>query len=126
MNEKSALSAVLEGRCPQCRQKRLFKQAPYTLKFLEMHTNCGHCGLRYEREPGFFFGAMYISYALSVGILLTTGTLVYFIGSNPSSSTYIIWVIGISLLLYPINYRLSRILFLHLFAGMKFDPDKAK
>lgn len=126
MNEKSALIGVIEGRCPQCRQEHLFMTGPYTLKFLEMHKTCGSCDLQYEREPGFFFGAMFISYAFSVGIVLVTGALVFFIGSDPSTSTYIIWVIAVSLFLYPINFRYSRILFLHLFAGMKYDRDKVK
>jgi uncharacterized protein (DUF983 family) len=91
-----------------------------------MNKTCSHCGLQYEREPGFFYGAMYISYMLSVGILLVSGTIVYFVGNDPDLWVYITTVVIVSLLLYPINFRLSRILFIHLFAGMKFDPEKAK
>jgi len=34
-----------------------------------MHANCPVCGLKYEREPGYFMGAMYISYALALPTL---------------------------------------------------------
>ena len=122
---KSAFCGILEGRCPQCRQDHLFVHSTYHLKFLDMKEKCNHCDLRYEREPGFFYGAMYVSYVFSVAIVLVTGILVFIIGSDPPTSVYIISVILVSLLLYPLNYRFSRILFLHLFAGMKYDPEKA-
>jgi hypothetical protein len=34
-----------------------------------MNALCPDCGLRFEREPGYFLGAMYFSYPLSVPIL---------------------------------------------------------
>ncbi|MEM9340801.1 MAG: hypothetical protein AAGA66_18855 [Bacteroidota bacterium] len=37
-----------------------------------MHTNCPTCGLRYEKEPGNFYGAMYVSYGFSTAIFLVT------------------------------------------------------
>lgn len=126
MSEKSALVSVIEGRCPQCRQEKMFVSGPYTSRFFQMNKTCGHCGLQYEREPGFFYGAMYVSYILSVGILLVTGAIVYVLGNDPDIWVYIVSVVLISLALYPINFRLSRILFLHLFAGMKYNPEKAK
>ncbi len=63
---------------------------------------------------------------LSVGIFLVVGGLVYWIGSNPDLWVYLTSVFAVSIILYPINFRLSRTLFLHLFSGMKYDPEKAK
>ena len=91
-----------------------------------MNKVCSNCGLRYEREPGFFYGSMYVSYILSTGIFLVSGALVYFLGNDPDLWIYILTVVLISLILYPLNFRLSRSLFLHPFAGMKFDPETAK
>ena len=31
-----------------------------------MYESCPVCGLKYEREPGYFLGAMYFSYMLSI------------------------------------------------------------
>lgn len=126
MSKKSALRSVLEGRCPQCRQSRMFVYGAYHFKFLNMYKTCSHCSLQYEREPGFFYGAMYISYGFSVGILLVTSALVYLIGSNPSINVYITSVIIMSVVLFPVNFRFARVLFLHIFSGMKYDPKKAK
>lgn len=125
MRSVSALKSTLQGRCPQCRQERMFTHGAFHPKFLNMHKTCAHCGLQYEREPGFFYGAMYVSYAFSVAIVLVVGFLVYFIGSDPHENIYITVVIISSVLLYPLNFRFSRILFIHLFAGMKYDSQKA-
>lgn len=126
MNAKSGLVSALTGLCPQCRSKSMFVHGTYHAKFLKMNKTCSNCGLQYEREPGFFYGAMYVSYALSVGILLVTGTLVFFVGNDPDLWVYIVSVTSVSILLYPLNFRLSRSLFLHLFSGMKFRPEKVK
>jgi len=93
VSDISAFKGVIEGRCPQCRQEKLFKTAAYSTKFLEMNTTCSHCQLQYEREPGFFYGAMYISYGFSVAIVLVAGFLVYYIGSDPEANVYITVVV---------------------------------
>ncbi len=31
-----------------------------------MHDECPSCGLRFNREPGYFLGAMYVSYGLAL------------------------------------------------------------
>ncbi len=33
-----------------------------------MHAACRHCGLKFEREQGYFVGAIYVNYAATVGI----------------------------------------------------------
>ena len=33
-----------------------------------MHQNCSHCDLKFEREQGYFVGAIYINYAATIGV----------------------------------------------------------
>lgn len=64
--------ALLRRRCPRCRDGAVFAG------LVRMHAACPTCGLEYFREPGYFFGAMYFSYALgvaSVTPLAVTGFL---------------------------------------------------
>lgn len=123
MKERGQLQAVWEGRCPRCREGKLFKYGVYNiLKINKTYENCPHCDLRYEQEPGFFYGAMYVSYAFSVAILLTTTFLIYNLVNDPSLTVYISSVTIISILTYPINFRYSRILFLHVFGGFTYQP----
>jgi uncharacterized protein (DUF983 family) len=59
----SMSTAMLRQRCPRCRRGKVFRG------LLTMNEDCQECGLHFEREPGYFLGAMYVSYALSVPIL---------------------------------------------------------
>lgn len=86
-----------------------------------MNSTCPHCGIRLEPEPGFYQGAMYVGYGFTIMVILVVGLLLYVI-ADPSDSVYIGTVIGIMLLLVPLNYRYSRILYLYLFGGIKYDP----
>lgn len=43
-----------------------------------MPKHCSHCNLNYEPEPGFYFGAMFISYTISAFILLPISLLAVF------------------------------------------------
>jgi uncharacterized protein (DUF983 family) len=52
----------LRLRCPRCGAGRLYE------KPFKMHTNCSFCALKFEREQGYFIGAMYINYAATVAI----------------------------------------------------------
>lgn len=89
-----------------------------------MNERCPHCGLRLEPEPGFYQGAMYVSYGITIAFMVIIGLLLYFTG-DPSEWTYIGTVIGVMILLVPLNYRYSRILYLHLIGGIKYDPSQS-
>jgi len=52
----------LRLRCPRCGTGKLYA------KPFRMFSHCPHCGLKYEREQGYFVGAIYINYAATVAI----------------------------------------------------------
>lgn len=54
---------ALRLRCPLCGTGKLFRG-----RFM-MHKACPHCGLVFEREPGFFLGSIYINYGLTALIV---------------------------------------------------------
>lgn len=80
------------------------------------------CGLRYEPEPGFYWGAMFISFAFSTGIMLVVGFLVYHLLNDPDVWVYILAVAVVTVLLMPFSLRYSRALMLYLFGGVHYDP----
>jgi hypothetical protein len=53
------LARALRLRCPLCGEGKLFGW------WLGMHAACPHCGVRFEREPGFFLGSIYVNYGLT-------------------------------------------------------------
>ena len=91
-------------------------------KFNKMNEKCPHCGVRLEPEPGFYQGAMYVGYGFTIAVTIVVGLILYFFAGDPSEWVYISAVIGIMILLVPVNYRFSRIVYLYSFGGIKYDP----
>jgi uncharacterized protein (DUF983 family) len=56
--------ALLLQRCPICCEGRIFERG------MKMNERCPVCGLRFEREPGYFLGSLYISYAIASAALI--------------------------------------------------------
>ena len=119
---RSYLGALLRGKCPRCREGRIFAYPAANLtRFNVMHEHCPNCGVRLEPEPGFYQGAMYVGYGFTVAILAVVGLGLYFT-FDPSEWVYIGTVIAITILLAPLNYRYSRILYLYMFGGIRYRP----
>ena len=79
-----------------------------------MNTHCSFCNEIYEKETGFYWGAMYVSYALAVALSVVIGVVVYaFIGWHPFYM-FISIILGITLC-SPIVFRLSRTIWLYMF-----------
>jgi uncharacterized protein (DUF983 family) len=122
MPKRSYISALLHGKCPRCREGDIFKYPARKIsKFNVMNETCPCCGVGLEPEPGFYQGAMFVSYAFAVAVIVIVGLLLYFLG-DPSEWVYIGIVVVVVLLLSPLNYRYSRILYLTLFGGLKYNP----
>ena len=69
MNYKeSKLYSILNNKCPHCHEGNFWEtRNPYDLKrFSKMNNRCPVCNEDFKREPGYYFGATYVSYALTV------------------------------------------------------------
>jgi len=86
-----------------------------------MNVSCTCCGTRYEKEPGFFQGAMYVSYALTVGWFIITWAADSFIFKSETWQ-YLTFVISTIILFMPLTFRISRLLWMNFF--IKFDKNK--
>ncbi len=124
MPNVSKFQAVCAGLCPRCRQGKIFKTPLYALfGFGQMNEFCPKCNLRFEIEPGYFIGAMYVSYAFSGGAALVLGFSLFYLFNNPPSWVYSVVVAAAVVLMAPINFRLSRVIWLHYVAGVAYNPN---
>lgn len=82
----------------------------------------GTGGLAFEPEPGFYIGAMYISYAFTTGIVLMVGLLVYHLLGDPDTWVYVASVTVAVVGLLPLLLRSSRTVLLYFFGGANYDP----
>ncbi|HZI24604.1 MAG TPA: DUF983 domain-containing protein [Chryseolinea sp.] len=122
MQAKNYQTALLLGKCPRCRVGDIFTYPASRLsKFNTMNKSCPHCGVRLEPEPGFYQGAMYVGYGFTVAFLILISAILYFLG-DPNEWVYVGTTIAVMILLAPLNYRYSRILYLYMFGGIKYNP----
>jgi uncharacterized protein (DUF983 family) len=129
MATKGYLAAFLQGKCPRCREGDIFTYPVARVsKFNVMNEKCPHCGIRLEPEPGYYQGAMFVSYAFAVMMIIIVGVVLYFFFDNPSDAVYIGVCTFFILIMVPFNYRYSRILFLYFFGGprYKYTPSLPK
>ncbi len=119
----SKLSAIVQGKCPKCRVGNMFEGATYSLKGRHMYEHCPHCDLKFEIEPGYFYAAMYVSYALNVAQTVTLAIATYILTQSESPWTYIAVLIFSVLIFAPFNFRYSRLILLHLMTPkIVYDP----
>lgn len=108
------------------------KSNPYASGFMNMEKKCTQCAANFQREPGFYFGAAYVSYALTVALWVAVVVALYtfdFIGLISYSffeNPVLTIVLGITLLvvLLPVLYRLSRSLWIHMFVQRKVNYEE--
>lgn len=119
----SKLYSIFRYKCPRCHEGEVFvSKNPYNLsKMFELHEHCDHCGIRYEFEPGFFYGAMYVSYALTVALGVATYILTEML-FDPTVLQVIVALVGVLIIGSPLVLRLSRIIWMNFF--IKYEPEK--
>ena len=88
-----------------------------------MHDRCSHCGTKYKIEPSFFYGAMYVSYAVGVAFAVAAFIIAhYFLGGGLLTSFFAI--VGTLIVFMPIIMRLSRNIWINFF--LNYDKDASK
>jgi uncharacterized protein (DUF983 family) len=117
--------AFVHARCPQCRRGPMFSTPMYGFKSQVMNKACPHCGLTFEREPGYFYVAMLVSYAMFVAEMVTLAIATNVLtGGSHSPWLYIGVILSGGVLLSPFNFRYSRTILLYwLTPGLHYRPE---
>ncbi|CAM1343899.1 DUF983 domain-containing protein [Tenacibaculum amylolyticum] len=118
----SKLYSIFNNKCPRCNEGDFFKyKASFNFnKITKLHEHCSHCNLKYMMEPSFFFGAMYVNYALAVAQFVAV-FIISKVFLQQDILTSFIAVVVVSLLLSPITIRLSRIIWINIFVNYQKD-----
>lgn len=119
MAAKSKWGSIFGLYCPRCRTGKMFKQ-PYTYKTAyQMPPRCPVCDQNYEPEPGFYYGAMFISYILTGWLFMLVGLgLVFGLGWGVTPT--LVAVAALTIVVHNLIFRFSRSLWLHFF--VKYNP----
>lgn len=116
--KKSAIESLFKCKCPVCRTGNLFLYTnPYRLKEMaKMPDICPVCGLSFTQELGFYWGAMYVSYLLTVFISVINFIPFYLIWGWLTWEFLIVNTL-ILFILFPLMFRYSRVIWLYLFGN---------
>ena len=119
----SKLYSIIYLKCPRCHRGKFLQNPVYDMSTItRVRSNCEECHLNFKIEPSFYYGSMYVSYAVNVAIMVAISGC-FFIFSDEFSflKTFITFVVVIVLGAPYIN-AVSKILWANLF--LKYDPEK--
>lgn len=116
----SLIKSIWNYTCPRCREGDLFVKPFNIAKPLEMHERCSVCNQRFEPEPGYYFGAMYISYMWTGGVcLVLVGFCILVLGWSVEKSFALL--IALTIPSFCFVMRISRSIYIHLDVKYKGD-----
>jgi len=121
----SKLYSIANTKCPRCHEGDFFEHK-FTFnpsKVTKLHDNCPKCDLKYMMEPSFYYGAMYVNYGIIVALFVAI-FIICKVFLDLSIIQSFIAIIVASLVLAPVNLRLSRIIWINMFVS--YDKDSIK
>lgn len=117
MKSPTLLLSLLSNRCPRCREGQLFEPAKLSQpsSWFAMHKTCSCCQQSFEPEPGFYFGAMFISYAFNTALFIAVWIAYSFLTEKVSILHLLLLMVIAAAIALPFFFRLSRSLWIHIF-----------
>ncbi len=87
-----------------------------------MYRSCPVCGLTYEREEGYFLGAMYVSYGLALVVLFAVMLPLWLVvGVTLTRAVLVAFLVFLPLV--PLLSVYARVLWIHFDQGL--DPERS-
>lgn len=125
LQKGSKLYSIFTGSCPKCHKECMYKASnPYRIgQIFEMYERCSHCGTKYKIEPSFFYGAMYVSYALGVAFAVAAFVVAFLVFGASLTHTFIA-IVATLVVSMPLIIRLSRNIWINFF--ITYNPEAAK
>lgn len=112
-NTAELIGRALRLRCPNCGVGRVYSG-------LKQNDGCTHCHYRYEREYGYFLGALIVTYAVIGGGALLAMILLIIAEASTPIAIGLPLVVGI--VLVPLFTPFSHTLWMAI--DLRFDPPK--
>lgn len=123
MGKGTKLFSIFFNKCPRCQKGNFFAvNNPYNLKrFDEMNPQCACCGERFEREPGYYTGALYVSYAYYTALIVNC-FIVLEVLLAWDLTYFLTLLISLIIILTPPVFRLARLTWINFF--ISYDAHK--
>lgn len=122
LDKGQKLYSVFNFKCPKCHIGDLYPTALFSFsKTFVMYEKCPACRQHYVIEPGFYWGAMYIAYMLSSGLILGGFAILFFAFKLTILQSFFT-VLLIVFLLYGFIFRMARSIWINLY--VHYDPNR--
>jgi len=112
----SRIKSIISHKCPKCENGDVYEKGNL-FSFGKMNETCPSCNYKFEIEPGFFYGAMYVTYGLTIGEAIATYVISQFF--IESVYTLIALIFCSLIILAPINFKFSRVIWMYIFTSSK-------
>ena len=124
LKKGSKLYSILTGTCPRCQKESMYvdQNLLHLNNLIKMNEKCSHCEFKYQIEPSFFYGAMYVSYGLNVALGIIAFIITF--QFDRSVTTIFATIITVLILALPFIMRLSRNIYINIFVS--YDPKTEK
>ena len=116
----SKLYSILFLKCPRCHEGPFLHNHPYNLGSMNrVREMCPKCGLKYKIEPSFYYGSMYVSYAVGVAVAVAVYVLILIFGLDLGIGGIFGAIVGALVLLMPYIGAVSKAIWANFF--FKYD-----
>lgn len=118
------VQACLSSKCPNCQSGNVYKKKEgFSMALPKMNENCPECGHKFLKEPGFFYGAMYVSYALAMATTIATFVICQFFFEK-AFEIEMFYIISAAVVLSSWhNFKYSRVIWMYMFTAKGSSPD---
>jgi uncharacterized protein (DUF983 family) len=107
--------SIFKMKCPRCQVGGLYETSTLSFKkSFYMPEKCPHCGQKYSLEPGFYYGAMFISYIFTgFSIFGFFALFKFLLGFDVFVSFILATIVLMSLFVW--YFRISRAIWINFF-----------
>ncbi len=113
--------SIFNLKCPRCQEGETFETGSWSfVRPFEMLPRCPECNLNYFPEPGYYYGAMFISYIVSgIFSLLFVGFIIWVLDYSQTVAFTLLSVLLVINFVYI--FRISRLVWINV--NVKYNPN---
>lgn len=122
LGKGSKLYSIFGFKCPKCHEANLFPTSTFSFsRSFEMKKQCEVCGQDFEPEPGFYYGAMFVSYIFMGFFCLGFTAFLHWVVGLSVNLSFLLLLIVIAIFFVYI-FRLARSIWINIV--IKYNPPK--
>ncbi len=108
--------SIRKFKCPRCQEGDFLVSNVYDLSHVgDVRESCEKCAASFTKEPGFYFGALYVAYGIGVFLILTLWAAISLLFDNISTGVLIAVIVLSIVVLSPYLFALSKIIWANMF-----------